>query len=244
MLVNLDPWIKLSNWNWTAKSQTKGVEVIDNCLKVLPVMAPQLDSPKPSPTRKRYPNPKYREYVFVDKPSGYCPKCTKYVRDGDEGVVCIKCNAYLHYECANTTQEELDEKWLDKPFQCIEHRSNGQELVLNQGNPQAYKFVEDAYNDENLLVRNIKIKDYSLNGKAAIKKKLNALNGQTTITGKDGNRQQVVIMSTPTYHIMMENLISCGEKMGLEVKREDIDEKGNNVESYSILLSLNFLFSY
>ena len=75
MLINLDPWLRTSNWTTKQKIPPKGVDVIDQCLsasKSNKTMGPHPKSPKLSP-RKRFPNPKYKEYV-VNVPSGYCPK--------------------------------------------------------------------------------------------------------------------------------------------------------------------------
>ena len=224
MVIDLDPWMQLSNWKWSKKNQSKGVEVIDQCLSQLPsTMAAQVHSPKLTPRKKNI-NSKYKEFI-INKPSGYCPKCRIYVKENDEGVVCNECNAYWHYECANVTQKELDEKWNGVHFQCAEHSHENRKEMITRPKIQN-KMIED----QSISVRNIKMRNYELNEKTVLKRKLNALDNQVMITPKDNHRQQVVTMSTPTYHIMYENMSTCGEKMGLEVKRDDMDEKGNKVE--------------
>ena len=45
------------------------------------------------------------------KLSGHCPGCRAPVNNGDKGVVCEKCKAYWHYDCANVTQKEPDTVW-------------------------------------------------------------------------------------------------------------------------------------
>ena len=201
-------------------------------------------SPKSSPStsRRRYQNPKYKEY-FVNKPSGYCPKCNKLVGHNDDGVACAMCNAFWHYACANTNHDEIETTWHGKEFLCEEHRKqspeNGYEpatlaLQVDNGSPKV------CYDEKSLNIRDIKINEYHLNEKNALKKKLNGMNNTLVITPKDNHRQQSVTMSTPTYHLIVENLLSCGEQVGLEVKRQDVDGKGNNVEcSFNANIRLN-----
>ena len=198
-------------------------------------MAPSLNSPKSSP-RRRVPNSKYKEY-FVDKPNGNCPNCRKFVGENDDGVVCVQCNAFWHYACANTSQEALDQLWLNKDFLCENHRHankiSSSSLQVKNVN------TNDCFNDNNLSIRSFKINDYALNQKSTIKKKFNGMNSQFLITPRDNQRQQSVTMSTPTYHIIMENIMNYGQDMGLEIKREDVDENGNNVEcSYNARVEL------
>ena len=233
MVINLDPWLTTSNWKTKRKSPVKGVDVIDRCLlasKSNKTMGPHPKSPKLSP-RKRFPNPKYKEYV-VNVPSGYCPKCHKYIKESDKAnVVCVKCDAYWHHECVEITQSELDEKWANIDFLCKEHREEkaNDEIVVSQiiQTPD----VNDAFDDDKLVVRSIKIKEYELNTKGVLKKKLASMSRSAIFEPKDSNRQHTVTMSTPTYHIMLENMTHCGKALGLEVKRDDKDQKGNAVES-------------
>ena len=86
-------------------TQLKGVEVIDSCLTeqsgylhqnnnlIRMMKSPKKrlemghESPKKNTPRKRYP-PKHKGYVNIDKPSGFCPKCRKFVKE--QGVECKK----------------------------------------------------------------------------------------------------------------------------------------------------------
>ena len=143
MLVNLDPWFNPDNWPKKPVVQTKGVAVIDQCLEMPSiselsctnaaidcsstnskalVRGPPKTSPKANKSSPRVPRKKnvpsrFRD-VYVHEPSGYCPKCSKYVRHTDYGAACIKCQAFWHNSCVGITQEELDEKWSNKPFLC------------------------------------------------------------------------------------------------------------------------------
>ena len=228
MTIDFESWLDTKNWANRGKYQPKGVEVIDKCLaSSSKVMASNKESPKKLSPRKKYPNSKYKEFV-VNAPSGYCPKCHKYIPE--TGVVCVKCNAFWHYECANVTQVELDEQWHNIDFLCEDHR---EEKAIDE--VEASKMVSradhDAFDDENLLVRTIKIKSYELNTKYVLKKKLASLESPAVYEPKDSNRQHTVTMSTPTYHIMLENMIHCGKSIGLTIKRDDKDKRGNSVES-------------
>ena len=53
-----------------------------------------------------------------DKPKSYCPGCDMYVNE--IGVVCVKCDAYWHYQCAKVTAEEVA-KLGDVEFSCYIH---------------------------------------------------------------------------------------------------------------------------
>ena len=160
-----------------------------------------------------------------------CPKCSKYIKESEKAnVICVKCDAYWHYECVEVTQEELDEKWANVDFLCKKHREEkANEMVVSQviQTPD----VNDGFDDDKLVVRSIKIKEYELNTKSVLKKKLASLSRSAIYEPKDSHRQHTVTMSTPTYHIMLENLIHCGKDIGLEVKRDDKDTKGKAVES-------------
>ena len=44
-----------------------------------------------SPPGVKSPKSSKQKIVNVNVPSGICPKCSVYVKDGDDGVVCNKC---------------------------------------------------------------------------------------------------------------------------------------------------------
>lgn len=48
-------------------------------------------------------------YVMDDQSTSTCPHCAQYVES--DGVVCIKCNAWWHFECAGVSQEILNREW-------------------------------------------------------------------------------------------------------------------------------------
>ena len=152
MLVNLDPWLDLSRWRI---DQDKGVAVIDKCLKSTPSFSamgsPRTSLKKKSPRRQRKP-PKRNEDFIADKPSGDCPKCRNFVPN--EGVVCVECNAFLHYECAGVTQYIVDNEWANKDFLCEIHRP-----LQGQGN-----------DNKGELCLPVKINSYTLNPQTRVKK--------------------------------------------------------------------------
>ena len=230
-MINLDAWLCLDKWK-TGNLQISGVEVIDNCLKPT-TMASCLKTPKKgfkSPQnnkaltpRRKYPNPKYYKECFVNIPNAYCPKCRKYVKETDLGVVCKPCQAYWHYECANTNQDEIDEKWSDIDFLCEIHR----ETLENDLNVVQKNL---AFEDNKLKVRNIKINNYVLNEKDANMTLLKDIDKQSSIEPKDGYRQYTISLSTPTYHLILENMNNLGNQKGMEIKRDDVDLKGTKLK--------------
>ena len=236
-MINLDSWLELDNWE-TEKQRVKGVAVIDQCLinynqqtmASLGIGAPGKTPKKPMNNiktltpRSKKPNPKYYKEYHVNVPVAYCPKCRIYVRDTDKGVVCKQCQAYWHYECANTSQEEIDELWSDRDFQCELHRKSVE--VVKDKVPSN----DDYFVDENLKVRNIKVNNYVLNEKGVLKTKLNDIDKQADIVPKDGERQYTISLSTPTYHLIVENMRNLEKQKGMEIKRDDVDLKGNTLK--------------
>ena len=151
MVVNLDLWFNQENWSskQLMSNQATGVDVIDNCLRTVAMpslpITPQAQS-RSTPTndkdvaKKAHASPsglnggrKYRSprkksapaklLNYVWEPSGYCPKCSIYVKHTDQGVACVKCRAFWHYACVGVTQNEMDEYWSIRPFLCPEHRA-------------------------------------------------------------------------------------------------------------------------
>ena len=234
-MINLDSWFHLENWT-SVCSQPKGVEAIDQCLKKQPTMKEFLKGspkgPRKSPIKKltprrKNPSPKYYKDHVVNIPVAYCPKCNIYVKDIDKGVVCVPCQAYWHYRCANITQQELDENWKDKDFHCELHRDSTETEVEKMALVEA---PTELPLEGSIKVKNIKINNYSLNEEGSLKNKLADMDKPVKITPKDGNRQYSIKLSTPTYHLFMENITNLGEQMGMEVKRDDVDSKGINVQ--------------
>ena len=65
----------------------------------------------------------------INEISPYCPRCKKYVNEGDQAVVCEKCFAYCHYKCVNTTPAAI-KKLGNKDFICCYHAQD-EELEKN-----------------------------------------------------------------------------------------------------------------
>ena len=232
MLINLDPWLQLDKWGNTT---AKGVEVIDKCLNPNIEMAKSPQGKRNITPRKRSVLPaRYKEYI-VDKPSAYCPKCSVYVSERDDGVVCAPCEAYWHYTCAGVTQEELDGKWRNVNYLCPKH--NMREEEGDSIDSVDSDSIDEAMpeKDNNIKVTNIKINNYALNAQLKIKEKLSRMDTGFKIEPKDHDRQYYLLMSTPTYHIIIENIIEFGDNLGLNVRRHDADMSGQMVQAQFFL---------
>ena len=235
MVIDLDPWIDLDKWG-NKKTEIKGVvEVLEKCLPhKITMPTPSRNNRHGTPRKKSMPR-KYKEF-FVKEPSGYCPKCFKYVKETDHGVVCPPCQAYWHYTCAGVTQQMLDEEWKDSHFFCIKHRTvdeyQSSETSVDLVKPVTMKEEENnSIPDPNIKIVNARINNYALNVQAKIKEKLSKMEKEFKITPKDSNRQYHLEMSTPTYHLFIENFVQFGEDIGLDVKLNDADSMGQMVKT-------------
>ena len=218
MHVNLDSLFDTP----TTKPQLTGVAVIDSCLS--PVLLHKevkmtiSRTPKRGTPRKRVP-PKQNDYVVVDKPSGHCPKCRKFVPE--EGVVCRVCNAFWHYTCAGVSQTILDQEWVEKDFLCNDHRKPYLEAQLSD---------RDSSNSGNSEIKiPVKINSYTLNPSTTVNKLLSNLNIKPKIEPKDQNQQYYIKMSPPTFEILVANMVDLGKQWGISIKAGDTDNKGTQV---------------
>ena len=180
-----------------------------------------------TPRKKSVLPAKYREFI-VDKPIAYCPKCLLYVRDVDKSVVCKPCQAYWHHACAEATLQDIEEEWDGISFVCQKHREEQNQMVLIPVS-EIDEFINSQEENRNTLddneikITTVKINPYVLNVQAKIKDKLSKMDSAFKITPRDNNRQFYFTMSTPTYHLVLENLVQFGNDIGLEVKRNDED---------------------
>ena len=175
----------------------------------------RVKTPQKTPPRRRYP-PKQEDYVIVNKPSGYCPKCRKFVPE--EGVLCPECHAFWHYACADVTKEILDSEWHDEEFLCTNHRCP---TVPEISGPTLDKSA-------NVSIR-VRVNSYTLNPESTVRKMLSSLNCQSKIDPKDQNQQYYVKLCLPTYEILVANLVDLGEQWGITIKEGGVDNKGCNV---------------
>ena len=91
--------------------------------------------------------------------------------------------------------------------------------------------------EEQLNVVNIKMNNFVLNRAQTIKKKLSKMDDVFKVTARDQRRQFKLEMSTPTYHIFMENITNLGRKYGCSIKRDDVDEEGDALKTqYNVTL--------
>ena len=129
-------------------------------------------TPKKSP-RKKAPPRKLEQYVIVNKPSGYCPKCRHYVKHEDKGVECSKCYAFWHYSCAGVTEEQLESHWKNTDFLCVQHRDKPS-FSSNKPSSSLKGLVSvDTHNmnTEELKIP-VKVNTYTLNKVGGMKKLL------------------------------------------------------------------------
>ena len=174
-------------------------------------------TPRRGTPRKRVP-PNQTDYVIIDKPSGHCPKCRKYVCE--KGVECIGCNAFWHYTCANVTQKILDEKWDGVDWFCKEHETHHALSLSNEHVP-----LEEA-----VVKIRLKVNSYTLNPKSTIRKLKSSINSVSKIEVKDSNQQYYLKLCRPTFEILVANMIDLGDQWGLSIKAGSVDnKKGNNV---------------
>ena len=229
MVIDLDPWLNLSNW--VKQPKEEGVEVIDKCFLGKAVMS---KSPKTirnvTPRKKSTLPSRYKEFI-IDKPVGYCPKCSVYVKETDEGVVCVPCQAYWHYDCVGVTEAELTEKWDGIDFLCPKHRS----IKATQVSKLFIAENTKCLDDNNEMRIDMRINNFALNQQAKIKDKLSKMNTEFKISPKDNKRQYYFQMSTPTYHLFIENIVRFGKEIGITVKNNDVDLKGDSLQTQFIL---------
>ena len=230
MPIDLDQLLNLANW--TASPKIEGVDVIDKSLRQNNMNTPC--KKEVTPRRKAVLPSKFKSFV-VDRPSGYCPKCTLYVKDTDEGVVCPPCEAYWHYKCAEVTKEELDEEWSGIQFLCLKHRTEKKKeenMITTTPLKLSINLKEEMnFHKENIEITNIKINKYDLNKKKKAKEKLAKMGAKFEVTANDQNRQYTLTMSTPTYQLFIENIVEIGEQIGINVRRHDTDATGEMTQS-------------
>ena len=100
---------------------------------------------------------------FCDKLSGHCPGCRVFVDNGENGVVCERCNAYWHYECAKVTQEDIDTIWKEE-FVCEMHRQPTKGSALSKmAESKAHSINDNKIGDGNPVLVDIKINSYAMN---------------------------------------------------------------------------------
>ena len=178
-------------------------------------------TPRRGTPRKRVP-PSQIDYVVIDKPSGYCPKCRKYVEE--KGVECKGCNAFWHYVCADVTQETLDDKWDGIDWVCDKHEPNQAVSI-----PSKQGSVENPDLPKEMKMINLKVNAYTLNRKQTLKKLRASINSPSKIDVKDNSQQYSIKLCLPTFEILVANMIGIGEQWGLSIKAGALDQKGNNV---------------
>ena len=169
--------------------------------------------------------PKLSDYVC--KTSATCPSCKTYV--DTDGVVCKTCQAYWHYSCANVTQDELDTDWTGEEFLCEMHR--GSLLRVIKTTTVQSESIDVTDDRANVILTNIKINPYSLNKLNQIKKKISNLDTKMVFDLKDCKKQYTIKVNSVTYQILVENLLDFAAHMAVKIKRDDVDQNGDNVKT-------------
>ena len=90
---------------------------------------------------------------------------------------------------------------------------------------------EHKENVNGLKITNIRMNNYALNAQLKIKEKLRKIDSEFKISPRDKNRQYHFEMSTPTYHLFIENLIEFGKQLKLDIKNNDTDITGEMVKT-------------
>ena len=81
-------------------------------------------------------------------------------------------------------------------------------------------------------VKTLRIAPFTLNGASLLKKKIKLMDNPYQIEVKDQGKQCTINMSTTTYHIIMNNIVPIGERVGLKmVKPLDVDSSGKALKS-------------
>ena len=171
---------------------------------------------------------KLSNFVREDKVSGHCPGCRAPVKTDDKGVVCEKCKAYWHYECAEVTQQEIDTVWKEEFF-CKAHRSDTKDQAQGNNNKVGYptqKMMDNNNGGDQVLV-NIKINSYTMDKASKLKFKLNNMELKANVSEKACHRQYTIKVNSVTYQILVENFINFGERLGVKPKRFDVDRVGD-----------------
>jgi hypothetical protein len=172
---------------------------------------------------------RFGSYIMGGKPSSTCPWCNSYVEN--EGVLCVLCNAYVHFRCVGVSQEEVDREWNGIGFECHHHNAVVSKTAVTKiiEAPQSQLDVECIFTD-------LKINSYRLNVKGKVKDKLTNLCSTLSIVENDGGRQYTVRLNSVTYQLIMENFIMLGNELGgVHVKRDDVDQCGINVQAQYIV---------
>ena len=152
-------------------------------------------------TARRPPPARFSPKRFGGKenPSGICPKCKICVENGDGAVVCVTCDAYLHFECANVSQEIIEREWKDIDFLCDEHRADQccSKLPPEQGITThndttdisiltTNRKVESKNNRETEGTANLlRIAPFTLNSSSLLKKKIKLIDLKGVCTPND-----------------------------------------------------------
>ena len=225
-----------------SKKEATGTQVskiFDNCSDKQLTKSKSLQPSANVTPRKKIGLSKVKEY-FVNKPNGYCPKCSIFVKEKDCGVVCPPCEAYWHSACAGVTQQEIDQEGSTSTFVCIKHRNSVEEKSHEKGTETAIlmnleKMHIEPKNDDAIKITNVRMNNYALNVQKKIKDKLKKMNKEFKVTPKDNDRQYYFEMSTPTYHIFVENIVQIGKDLNLNIKNNDGDINGKIHKTQFIL---------
>ena len=187
-----------------------------------------------SSRRKRVRTSKYKDYVS-DQTNGYCPGCNKYVEYNQEGVLCVECASYWHFECANVSAKEVEQLG-NQPFYCESHRKNDVDVKKLQGVEvlvSAHAVQCDEVNNESFeeSVVDVKVAQYILNNTKYCNDKLKCLDNQHEIKKLDQGKQFTVNVNSVTYFVIVKSLSALGKSQGVNIKRKGVDLMGTSTQA-------------
>ena len=249
-LVDLDPLIDLKRYNSVSRSQINHspVKILDMMLGPPPKCSPRRKRLKHKPTRYSPQVNKKKAKAMLEKrpePSGVCPKCKIFVEGSpdEDGVVCMTCNAYWHFNCAEVTHEILEMEWAGIEYLCAQHRNTSEVDGLIPTN--LYSGEKKRKMKCDIVTSDIKIHNYSLNINKKLKEKLQNLDTKIAVELKDNGGQYSISFNSTSYQLIVVNMIEFGSPIGtVEVPRNDVDKSGNHVQDrYIITIGPEFKLS-
>ena len=180
--------------------------------------------------RVRQVNSKFKDYIG-GRPAGSCPGCNAYVTGN--AVVCNTCNAYWHFDCANTNAEEV-KKLGDSEFYCEKHR-----LPVLAASEKGR--MEHLHNNSSVKENVVKfgVSKFALNMEKHNKESLKNLNCENVFKRKDKGNQFTIHLNTASYFIIVKSIATLGGRYGMTVKRIDVDKKGNGTkDQYDVTVNV------
>ena len=189
-----------------------------------------------SSRRTRQVNTKLKDYIG-GKPAGSCPGCNAYVKSDENAVVCNTCNAYWHYECANTNADEIM-KLGELEFYCEKHRVTVLPDIV-EGEIRCDKEKQEKNQSSKGGGAKVRVSKFTLNMEKYNKELLKNMDGVNAINRKDKGNQFTIHLNTAVYFIIVRSIDMLEGKYGMTVRRRDVDKKGNGTkDQYDVTVAV------